>query len=303
MIYNKDAYTKSCKDYASYQEWLENRNEQRYVDNKESDQNYDGKNLMHCKRLLQISKEIAETGTIQIKRPNPEELQDIRKGRVNLDDLISWSENTMNELESIYADSDLPDDVDGEVINRTLIKIRTDFYDGNFEPELDKSVRGASKFIETYGDLSPFQTMLRNWFMRILPNPYYDGDFDKQIKLISHDETETIEKFQHYDDGRVRIVDVIPWKKHPQYTDENGEKWDIEFENMFIFGLTEDKLTMGGGGDWENSSAIFDLVEHEEGFTTINERNDEEEWEKERYEIGDLFDWLDIPVELRKEEE
>jgi len=300
LIYNKDSYIKSCKDYKSYQTWLENRNEQRYVDNKEHGQSYDGKNLMHCKRLLQIAREIAETGTVQIRRPNPEELQDIRKGRVELDSLIEWAESEMNELGPLYDASNLPVEVDAEVINQTLIKIRTDFYDGNFE---ETEAPKVNKFVERYKDFSEFKTMLRNWFLKMLPNPYYDGEFDQECEFISHDETEVIEKCCH-DGGRVRTVDVMPWKRNPQYTDkEDGKKYDIMFENLVIFGLTDDKLTMGGGGDWENSSAIFDLVEHEEGFTTINERDDEEEWEKSgRFELGDLFKWLEIPVEYREEE-
>lgn len=133
MIYNKDSYTKSCKDFASYQVWLENRNEQRWVDNKEHGQQYDGKNLMHCKRLLQIAREIAETGTMTIRRPNREELLDIRKGRVKLEDLITWSENEMDELDTLFDNSSLPDNVPTELINETLVKIRKDFYEGNFE--------------------------------------------------------------------------------------------------------------------------------------------------------------------------
>jgi hypothetical protein len=132
MVYNKDSYTKSCKDYANYQTWLENRNEQRWVDVKEHGQQYDGKNLMHCKRLLQIAREIAETGTMTIRRPNREELLDIRKGRVKLEDLIGWAEQEMIDLDTMFDNSDLPDEVPTELINETLKKIRKDFYEGNF---------------------------------------------------------------------------------------------------------------------------------------------------------------------------
>lgn len=128
LIYNKDGYTAHCKDYASYQVWLENRNEQRWVDNKEHGQQYDGKNLMHCKRLLQIAREIAETGTMTVRRPNREELLDIRKGRVKLEDLIDWAEKEMNDLATLFDESDLPEEVPSELIHETLIRIRKDFY-------------------------------------------------------------------------------------------------------------------------------------------------------------------------------
>jgi hypothetical protein len=31
ILYNKDSYSSHCKDYKEYQEWLENRNESRYL--------------------------------------------------------------------------------------------------------------------------------------------------------------------------------------------------------------------------------------------------------------------------------
>jgi len=128
IVYNKDGYTAHCKDYNSYQDWLVNRNEQRWVDNKEHGQQYDGKNLMHCKRLLQIAREIAETGTMTIRRPNREELLDIRKGRVKLEELITWAEKEMEDLIVLFDDSGLPDEVPTKLIDETLIKIRKEFY-------------------------------------------------------------------------------------------------------------------------------------------------------------------------------
>ena len=63
-----------------------------------------------------------------IRRPNREELLDIRKGRVKLEDLITWAEKEMNELSVLFDGSGLPDDVSTELINETLIKIRKEFY-------------------------------------------------------------------------------------------------------------------------------------------------------------------------------
>ncbi|MEK6828513.1 MAG: nucleotidyltransferase domain-containing protein [Nanoarchaeota archaeon] len=307
LIYNKDGYTAHCKDYASYQVWLENRNEQRWVDNKEHGQQYDGKNLMHCKRLLQIAREIAETGTVQIRRPNPEELQDIRKGRVNLEELLHWAQEEMNALDAAFDNCNLPDEVGGELINQTLIKIRKDFYEGNFVVDADKSVPGASKFIKRHGNLTEFQTLLRNLIMERLPNPYYPDSFAKQCKLVEHDDVEG--KGYYHSGGYIRIIDLIPLKKWPKsrMNEENMETEedktiyeDAEFENIVIFGLSDNKLTLGGGGDWQQG-VIFDIVEHGDGFTVINER--EEGWDEPRFEHGDLFEWLDIPVPDKFDEE
>lgn len=133
MIYNKDGYTAHCKDYAKYQKWLEDRNMERWVETSEHGQMIDGKNMMHGVRLVQISREIAENGTVTIRRPNREELLSIRRGEVSLEDMLKWLENEMKELSVVYDNCNLPDTVDSELIHQTLVKIRTEFYDNKLK--------------------------------------------------------------------------------------------------------------------------------------------------------------------------
>lgn len=102
MSYNKDGYVKHCKDYNSYQEWLSNRNVQRYVDVESHGQKIDGKNMMHCRRLLDVAIEIAKDKTISVKRPNREYLLDIRRGKVNLDEIINQAESDLKTLDQVY---------------------------------------------------------------------------------------------------------------------------------------------------------------------------------------------------------
>lgn len=128
ITYNKDAYTQHCKDYKSYEEWLLKRNEQRYVDVKGHGQQIDGKNMMHCSRLLQMAREIGEGKGIIVRRPNAAELISIRKGEVDLQSLIDKSEQDILEIDRIFAESNLPNSVDPKLINELLIKIRTEFY-------------------------------------------------------------------------------------------------------------------------------------------------------------------------------
>jgi hypothetical protein len=52
MQFNKDGYSKYCKEYKEYWEWVEKRNKARYDDNMLHGKGYDGKNLAHCHRLL-----------------------------------------------------------------------------------------------------------------------------------------------------------------------------------------------------------------------------------------------------------
>lgn len=128
IICNLDGYSRYCKDYKEYNDWIKNRNKQRWVDVESHGQKIDGKNLMHCKRLLDISKEIAETGTFNVRRTNREELLDIRKGKVPLEEIITESEKLMVDMGKLFDESNLPDEVDFDTTNDFLIKIRKEFY-------------------------------------------------------------------------------------------------------------------------------------------------------------------------------
>jgi len=128
VTYNKDGYTQHCKDYLSYQEWLENRNESRWVDVKSHGQKIDGKNMMHCKRLMGMAREIAEGKGIVVRRPDAEYLISIRKGEVDLQTLIDDVETEIKEIDRLFSESNLPDSVDMEFIHNLIVKIRKQIY-------------------------------------------------------------------------------------------------------------------------------------------------------------------------------
>lgn len=124
MSYNKDGYIKHCKDYRDYTEWLEKRNVQRYVDIQGHNQQIDGKNLLHCRRLLDTAMEIAEFGEIKVRRPNADYLLKIRRGEVSLDEIIDKAEEDLDLLNGLYAKCNLPDSVDKDFVNELLLKVR-----------------------------------------------------------------------------------------------------------------------------------------------------------------------------------
>lgn len=128
IFYNKDGYTQHCKDYKQYQEWLENRNEQRYVDTKAHGQKIDGKNMMHCMRLIRMAQEIGRGEGIIVRRNDAKELLDIRHGKVDLDALIDMADAEINKMDEIFENSSLPDKVNPELVNELLVKIRREFY-------------------------------------------------------------------------------------------------------------------------------------------------------------------------------
>jgi hypothetical protein len=128
IIYNKDGYTMHCKDYNEYQEWLNKRNLQRWVDVETHGQKIDGKNMMHCRRLLEMAKEIAEGKGILVRRENAQDLLAIRRGEIDLQSLIDRAENDIIEIDRLFKESDLPDSVDLEFVNDLLVSIRKEFY-------------------------------------------------------------------------------------------------------------------------------------------------------------------------------
>ena len=128
IVYNKDGYSQHCKDYKSYEDWLENKNDSRWVDVKSHGQKIDGKNMMHCKRLMGMAREIVEGKGIVVRRPDAEYLISIRKGEVDLQTLIDDVETEIKEIDRLFSESNLPDSVDMEFIHNLIVKIRKQIY-------------------------------------------------------------------------------------------------------------------------------------------------------------------------------
>ena len=128
IFYNKDGYSEHCKDFKSYEDWLANKNDARWVDVESHGQKIDGKNMMHCKRLIQMAREIGEGKGINVRRDDAEYLISIRRGEIDLQTLIDEVEAEINEIDEIFTNSNLPDSVDPKFINDLLIKVRKEIY-------------------------------------------------------------------------------------------------------------------------------------------------------------------------------
>lgn len=128
IVYNKDGYSEHCKDFKEYQEWLENRNEARYVETQEHGQRIDGKNMMHCMRLIRMATEIGEGKGIIVRRPDAQELLAIRRGEVDLDSLIDIADEAIENMDEVFENSTLPNKVDKGLVDSLLVTIRREFY-------------------------------------------------------------------------------------------------------------------------------------------------------------------------------
>jgi len=128
ISYNKDGYSEHCKDFREYEQWLEKRNLQRWIDVKSHDQKIDGKNMMHCVRLVRMAREIAEGKGIIVRRDDAKDLIAVRRGEVDLQTLIDNVESEIKVVDELFANSNLPDNVELSFVNDLLIKIRREFY-------------------------------------------------------------------------------------------------------------------------------------------------------------------------------
>jgi|LakMenEpi03Aug12_release.lakeMendotaPanAssembly.Ray.scaffolds.fasta_scaffold69432_3 predicted nucleotidyltransferase len=125
---NQDGYSKYCKEYKEYWEWIDKRNEERYNTNQEHGKNYDSKNMMHTIRLLQTAEQILSKGTLHIKVTNRDELLAIKAGKMEYDDLLLMANNLIVSIENQYETSTLPETPDVEKITKVLIEIREQLY-------------------------------------------------------------------------------------------------------------------------------------------------------------------------------
>jgi len=128
FTYNKDGYTQHCKDFKEYEQWLKERNENRYVETKTHGQQIDGKNMAHCIRLINMASEIANGEGVIVRRPDAEYLLSIRRGEVSLEELIDIADNNINDMDELFDNSDLPEKVDKDLVHNLLVKIRKEFY-------------------------------------------------------------------------------------------------------------------------------------------------------------------------------
>jgi hypothetical protein len=129
ISYNKDGYTKYCKDYSAYWNWVDNRNESRYNDSVEHGKGYDGKNLAHCIRLVDMAIEIAQGKGINVFRPNRDKLLSIRKGEYDYDELVSEANSKIKLIDELFDGSCLPNEIDKNIVNDLLINLRWRFHD------------------------------------------------------------------------------------------------------------------------------------------------------------------------------
>lgn len=127
LSYNQNGYETHCRKYKEYKDWEKHRNPVRYESN--LGQNYDGKNMSHCMRLIHMGKELAMNQGFNVERTwDREYLLDIKNHKFEYDDIISQAEKEKMEMEDALKDCNLPEVIDYNMVNKLLIDARTSFY-------------------------------------------------------------------------------------------------------------------------------------------------------------------------------
>lgn len=124
LYYNLNGYSQYCKEYKEYWDWVEKRNPVRYNDNAKHGKGYDGKNLMHCLRMLDMAIEVAQGKGLNLVRPNREWLLSVRRGEASYDEIIKLIEGKKEEMDKAFEESSLPAKVDHKFVHNLLIEMR-----------------------------------------------------------------------------------------------------------------------------------------------------------------------------------
>ena len=126
--FNKDGYSTYCREYKEYWDWVEKRNPHRFADNMLHGGGYDGKNLAHCHRLLDMAIEIGEGKGINVRRENREQLLSIRRGEYDYDTLIKEADEKIAKMDEVFENADLPASIEFSFVNDLLLEMRTEWY-------------------------------------------------------------------------------------------------------------------------------------------------------------------------------
>ncbi|QRG66909.1 nucleotidyltransferase domain-containing protein [Brevibacillus choshinensis] len=91
-------------------------------------QAYDAKDAHHLIRLLQMGRELLETGELLVARSNAEELMAIKRGEWRIDDLLAYAEELFAQMSKAYEVSPLPEEVDADAVQQLAIRLNREFY-------------------------------------------------------------------------------------------------------------------------------------------------------------------------------
>ena len=123
IVRKENAYRNAAMHYNQYEEWKHERNPKRAA--LEAKFGYDTKHAMHLVRLLRMGLEILEKGKVIVKRPDAEELLDIRNGAWSFDKIVGYAAEMDTRMQVMYDSGKcaVPHSADKEKLNDVCIDI------------------------------------------------------------------------------------------------------------------------------------------------------------------------------------
>jgi uncharacterized protein len=117
-------YKSAQQQWRHYNDWLRNRNPAR--SELETRFGYDTKHAMHLVRLQRMALETLDSGTVNVFRPDREELLAIRDGALTFDQLEAQTADTAVTIEAAARVSRLPEHPDEAALNQLCTDLVAD---------------------------------------------------------------------------------------------------------------------------------------------------------------------------------
>jgi len=126
LLDRERSYGAAQREWTQYRTWKASRNPARAE--LEARWGYDTKHAMHLVRLMRMCREILERGEVIVKRPDAEELLQIRSGAWSYEQLVEWAEREDKALEDVAAASALPRVPDRQRIDTLCVALVESFH-------------------------------------------------------------------------------------------------------------------------------------------------------------------------------
>lgn len=121
ILFKERQFFNAKKEWDQYVNWKNTRNSARFA--LEEKFKYDTKHALHLIRLLRMCKEIVQTGKVIVKRPDAQELLEIRNGLWSYDKLIEESEKLQKDIDAALPTSTLPNVADKVKLDNLCISL------------------------------------------------------------------------------------------------------------------------------------------------------------------------------------
>ena len=125
LMHRERTYKNARTEWKQYQEWKKNRNPARAA--LEVKHGYDTKHGLHLVRLMRMCRETLTTGEVLVRRPDAQELLDIRDGAWPYDKLMEWAEAQDVELLELSRTSPLPKNPNYKMLDQVCQEIVQSF--------------------------------------------------------------------------------------------------------------------------------------------------------------------------------